>query len=225
MTVLAHVAVLLALLTSVAAGILFLRAASTSGQRLTLPRSFLIVSIVLIVVASAILVVLLLQHDYSNAYVYGYSDSSLPIHFLLSSFYAGQEGSFLFWTLCSALIALSLLLSKRVSPSVMTVFLFVHSMLLLLLYVKSPFRTIWEMHPELPAGQLPADGHGLNPLLQNFWMVIHPPVLFIGFALMSVPFSQAIASLWKRKYDALAKGGLGWVLLGALVLGLRRRRR
>lgn len=220
MTVLAHGLVLLALLTSVASGVLYLRAASTQGSRSTLPRTLLIVSVLLVVAASAILVMLLLSHDYSNGYVYGYSDKSLPLFLLLSTFYAGQEGSFLFWALCSALIAFWLLVSKRGSSTTMTVYLFVHSMLLLLVFVKSPFRSIWEVYPDLPAGQLPADGHGLNPLLQNFWMAIHPPVLFLGFALMSVPFSQAIAGLWKRTYDSLSRDGLVWALCGAFVLGL-----
>lgn len=220
MTVLAHYVLLSALVTSVAAAVFYFRAASIREPRLALPRTLLLSSISLVVVASAILIMLLLQHDFSNGYVYGYSDSTLPLHFLLSSFYAGQEGSFLFWSLCSAMIALWLLRSRLTTPAMMTVFLFAHSMLLLLVYVKSPFRTIWEVYPQVPAGQIPADGHGLNPLLQNFWMVIHPPVLFLGFALMAVPFSQAIAALWTRRYDALAREGLGWVLLGAFVLGL-----
>ncbi len=220
MTVLAHYVLLTALLTSVAAAVFYFRAASVRAPKLTLPRTFLLTSVSLVVVASAVLIVLLLQHDFSNGYVYGYSDSTLPLHFLLSSFYAGQEGSFLFWCLCSAVIALWLMRSRLTTPAVMTVYLFAHSMLLLLVFVKSPFRMIWDVYPQLPVGQVPADGHGLNPLLQNFWMVIHPPVLFLGFALMAVPFSQAIAALWTRRYDALAREGLGWVLMGAFVLGM-----
>ena len=220
MTVLAHYILLFALLTSVAAAVFYFRAASLRDPRLVIPRTLLLTSISLVVVASAVLIMLLLRHDFTNGYVYGYSDSTLPLHFLLSSFYAGQEGSFLFWCLCSAVIALFLMRSRVTTSAVMTVYLFAHSMLLLLVFVKSPFRMIWEVYPQLPVGQIPADGHGLNPLLQNFWMVIHPPVLFLGFALMAVPFSQAIAALWTRRYDALARESLGWVLMGAFVLGL-----
>ena len=220
MTVLAHLVLLLALSTSVAAGVFYFRAASTNDMRLTLPRSTLLASIVLVLTASAVLILLILQHDFSNGYVYGYSDRSLPLHYLLSSFYAGQEGSFLFWSVCSALIALVLMRSRKGTPAVMTVFLLAHSLLLLLVVAKSPFRSIWEVYPQLPAGQLPADGHGLNPLLQNFWMVIHPPVLFLGFALMSVPFSQAIAALWTKDFDLLPRQGMGGVLAAVLVLGL-----
>jgi len=220
MTVLAHYVLLLALLTSVSSAVLYFRAASTRDERLTVPRTLLLSSVSLVVIASAILVLLLLRHDFSNAYVYGYSDRSLPLHFLLSSFYAGQEGSFLFWGLCSSLIALWLMRSRSATPAVLTIYLFANSMLLLLVFVKTPFELIWDAYPGVPVGQIPTDGHGLNPLLQNFWMVIHPPVLFLGFALMAVPFSQAVAALWTREYDAFAREGLGWVLMGAFVLGL-----
>ena len=210
-----------ALLTSVAAAVFYFRAASIRDPRLALPRTLLLTSVSLVVLASAVLIVLLLRHDFSNGYVYGYSDSTL---YLCISFshrsMRGGRGSFLFWCLCSAVIALWLMRSRLTTPAMMTVYLFAHSMLLLLVFVKSPFRMIWDMYPQVPVGQVPADGHGLNPLLQNFWMVIHPPVLFLGFALMAVPFSQAIAALWTRRYEALAREGLGWVLMGAFVLGL-----
>ena len=67
---------------------------------------------------------------------------------------------------------------------------------------------------------VPADGTGLNPLLQNYWMVIHPPTLFLGFALTIVPFSYAIASLWRKKYTEWIKPVLPWALLGTGILGI-----
>jgi cytochrome c-type biogenesis protein CcmF len=180
-------------------------------------------STALVLIASAILTALILSHDFSNGYVFGYSDRSLPLHFLLSTFYAGQEGSFLFWALCSSLIAvvLSGYARKRDSEAeVMTVFLIVQTVLLALTVAKSPFRAVWDMYPEIAQGQVPPDGHGLNPLLQNFWMVIHPPVLFIGFALMAVPFSQAVGGLWKMKFSLLPTQGLTWILMAVSTLGL-----
>jgi cytochrome c-type biogenesis protein CcmF len=223
MTVLGQVALICAGVMSLGAAIGYARVTPDRPGSLALPRMLMAVSTTFVVIASAILTALLLTHDFSNAYVYGYSDRSLPLHFLLSSFYAGQEGSFLFWVLCSSLIAvvLSGFTRKRdTEPEVMTVFLFVQVMLIALSVIKSPFTSIWAAHPELPVGQLPADGHGLNPLLQNFWMVIHPPVLFIGFALMAVPFSQAVGGLMKRKPSLLSEQGLSWTLLAVSVLGL-----
>jgi cytochrome c-type biogenesis protein CcmF len=150
---------------------------------LATPRSLLLASTALVVIASAFLTALILSHDFSNGYVFGYSDRSLPLHFLLSTFYAGQEGSFLFWALCTSLLAvvLSGYSRKRESEAeVMTVFLFAQTVLIAITLAKSPFRSVWDMYPGIPQGQIPPDGHGLNPLLQNFWMVIHPPVLFVG---------------------------------------------
>ncbi len=223
MTVLGHWFTILALFTTLFSALGYLRAASTKGSRLSQPRALLYLSSLLILLASALLVALLLRNDFTNGYVYGYSDSTLPLHFLLSSFYAGQEGSFLFWALCSALIALLLASYSRRHGSesvVMTVFLFVQSMLLLIVVAKSPFRSVWEMWPQIPPGIIPPDGRGLNPLLQNFWMVIHPPVLFLGFAAMGVPFSQALAGLWSDRRNIFSQQGLPWLLFGVAVLGL-----
>src|SRR5262249_40016137 len=76
---------------------------------------------------------------------------------------------------------------------------------------QSPFR--------LPPPRAPADGVGLNPLLQDPWMVIHPPVMFLGFASLSVPFSFAIAALWKKRWDGWITRALPWALLTFLTLG------
>lgn len=223
MTVLGHWLVVLALISTAASAILYSRAASGGGKALSLPRFLFFSSVVLIIGASILLLTSFLRHDYSNGYVFSYSDRSLPLHFLISCFYAGQEGSFLFWVLCSGLIALVLrkYAQKRKNESwIMTVFMLVQTLLLILVVVKSPFRTIWDMFPQAPQGQIPADGRGLNPLLQNFWMVIHPPVLFIGFAAMAAPFSLAVAGLWKKEYDILVNQSFSWVLFAVTILGL-----
>lgn len=223
MTVLGQVFLICAGVMSLGAAIGYARSAPDRPGSLTLARMLMAVSTTFVVLASAILTALILSHDFSNGYVYGYSDRSLPLHFLLSTFYAGQEGSFLFWVLCSSLIAVVLSGSTRkreTEQEVMTVFLFVQAVLIALSVIKSPFHSIWSAYPELPAGQLPADGHGLNPLLQNLWMAIHPPILFIGFALMAVPFAMAIGGLWKKKLLLLSEQGLGWSLLAVSVLGL-----
>jgi len=222
MTVLGNIVLMAALIASAASGALYIRQASAGGGPLIRPRQLLGAGTLLVGLASLLLLILLLRHDYSNGYVYSYSDRSLPLHFLISSFYAGQEGSFLFWALCSALIALALRGSTRKrgdEAAVMGVYMVVQTSLLILVAAKSPFRTVWEMFPQAPA-TVPADGHGLNPLLQNFWMVIHPPVLFLGFAAMAVPFSLAAAGLWRRNYAILTAQGFPWVLFATSVLGL-----
>ncbi|MFB0907060.1 MAG: cytochrome c biogenesis protein CcsA, partial [Spirosomataceae bacterium] len=74
---------------------------------------------------------------------------------------------------------------------------------------------IFQTNPDF----IPKDGNGLNPLLQNYWMVIHPPTLFLGFSLTFVPFAFAMAGLWKKKYTEWVKPALPWTLLATVVLG------
>jgi cytochrome c-type biogenesis protein CcmF len=185
MTVLGHWLVLLAVVSSVASAVLYFRAATSPVRSTRLPRVLLYLAAGAVALASAVLLALILRHDFTNGYVFLYSDRSLPLHFLLSTFYAGQEGSFLFWALCAMAIGLMLAPATaraKVEAHVMTVYMAAAVGLLLLLTVKSPFRMVWEVVSGAPAGFLPDDGRGLNPLLQNFWMVAHPPILFIGFA-------------------------------------------
>lgn len=89
----------------------------------------------------------------------------------------------------------------------------------------SPFVLLREVQPNAPVfainpNYVPEDGRGLNPLLQNYWMVIHPPTLFLGFALVLVPFCYAIAGLWTKQYSEWIKPALGWTSLAAGVLGV-----
>jgi cytochrome c-type biogenesis protein CcmF len=223
MTVLGNILILVALVLAAGSAFFLFRSTLAQGRSERLAGLFLAGSVGAVIVASAILVSLLLTHDFSNGYVFSYSSRSLPLFYLLSSFYAGQEGSFLFWVLCAGLIALVLWGLTRNGgrrAEVMAVYMLIYSGLLLLVAIKSPFQSLWQMFPDAPAGMIPADGRGLNPLLQNFWMVIHPPVLFIGFAAMTVPCSFAIVGLWKREYSLLPRQALPWVLAGAAVLGL-----
>jgi len=223
MTVLGQWVLIVAGAFSLFSAVRYFQASSRGTSSLTAPRLLMTTSTALVLIASALLAALILTHDFSNGYVFGYSDRSLPLHFLVSSFYAGQQGSFLFWVLCSSLIAVGLstfMRRRNAEAEVMAVFMAVQTILIALTLAKSPFHSVWSMYPNIPAGQIPADGRGLNPLLQNFWMVIHPPVLFIGFALMAVPFSQAIAALWKSERKFLAAHALSWMLMTVSVLGL-----
>ena len=223
MTVLGHWMIVLAFAASTISAIGFWGESTASRLRSFRPAISTGAAALFVLLASAVLLFQLISHDFSNGYVFSYSDRSLSLLYLVSSFYAGQEGSFLFWALCSSILALVFSRSLRDSslrPAALTVFLTVQSLLLLLIVVKSPFRTLWEMFPEAIVGAVPVDGRGLNPLLQNFWMVIHPPVLFLGFAATAAPFSLALAGLIKGDPKALLVRGLPFILSAALVLGL-----
>lgn len=165
-----------------------------------------------VIVAAGILMTLLLQHRFDVAYVNSYSSLDLPFHFLVSTFWAGQEGSFLLWCFFGALIGFFVWRSaKEQEAPVMMVYLSTFLGIIAILCKQSPFKL-------LPP-PVPADGVGLNPLLQDPWMVIHPPVMFIGFASLSVPFSFAIAALWKKRWDGWIARTLPWALLTFLTLG------
>jgi cytochrome c-type biogenesis protein CcmF len=180
------------------------------------------------------LFVIIYQHYFEYHYAYSHSSLHLPGEYMVSCFWEGQEGSFLLWIFWQALIGLILIKTqKEWEAPVMVVFglvqAFLASMILgvVLLDVKlgsSPFillrdaidDPIFKMQPDF----VPKDGSGLNPLLQNYWMVIHPPTLFLGFALTLVPFSFCIAGLWLKKYTEWIKPALPWALLNGGVLGL-----
>ncbi len=169
-----------------------------------------------VVVSSGLLMYLLVTHDYRLTYVWAYSDNSLPTHFLISSFWGGQEGSFLLWVFFGVLLGLPLLRYARGYESRVMVFYNLTLLSLLVLLVKqNPFA----FHEGLTTNMLPLDGQGLNPLLQNPWMVIHPPIMFVGYASLSIPFAFAMAALWMRRYDEWTKVSTPWVLLSFVTLG------
>lgn len=169
-----------------------------------------------VILASAALLILIVKHQFQFHYVWAYSSRELPIGLLMSTFYAGQEGSFLLWTLMVVIVGIVLLGYTQKHGNereVMGVYMTILAFLLLLIVVKNPFELI-------EGGIVPPDGRGLNPLLQNFWMQIHPPILFVGFAAMAPPFAMAIAGLMQRKYQDWVTSSLPWVVGGAMLLGL-----
>ena len=186
--------------------------------------------------ASGVLWYLILTHQYQYAYVYQQSSNDLPLHYLVSTFWAGQEGSFLFWALMMCVVGGLLIayVQREYETPVMAVVglcqLFLLSMIVGLQFGpveigSSPFMTLPEKFTDAPIfqqnpGFVPADGQGLNDLLQNPWMTIHPPVLFLGFSAMVVPFAFAVAALWKKRYTQWVRPALPWTLFAVLALGV-----
>ena len=179
---------------------------------------------------------IIFNHYFEYHYAYAHSSLHLPGQYMISSFWQGQEGSFLLWIFWQAVVGIVLIFTQRTwEASVMTIFSLVQAFLasmivgvvipgLSLKIGSSPFillrdamaDPIFKLQPDF----IPKDGNGLNPLLQNYWMVIHPPTLFLGFALTLVPFSFCMAGLWQKKYIEWVKQALPWTLLGGAILGL-----
>lgn len=183
------------------------------------------------------LFVIIVNHYFEYHYAFNYSDRKLPTNYLLSTFWNGQEGSFMLWMFWQAILGIVLLHTNKFwEAPVMTVFAIVQGFLAsMILGVvipgietrigSSPFillrdtmqdAPIFKMQPDF----IPKDGNGLNPLLQNYWMVIHPPTLFLGFAATLVPFSFCIAGLWFKRYREWIRPALPWALFAAGILGL-----
>lgn len=193
-------------------------------KSLLFPRFTFHISVISVLLASSYLLSLILNHQFQYTYVWEYSSRDLSFPLLLSTFYAGQEGSFLLWLLFSVIIGVFLLTFikkyEEFESPVMIFYSLVIVFLSLLLILQSPFQYVWETFPkEAKVGFVPQDGRGLNPILQNFWMVIHPPVLFIGFASLAVPFSFSVSALLTRKYQKWIYLTLPWLLFSTGILG------
>lgn len=184
-----------------------------------------------------VLYFLIFRHYFEYSYVWQYSSKALPVRYIISCFWAGQEGSFLVWAVWQALAGIVILfISRDWEKPVMAVVsisqAFLTSMLLGVQFFgikigSSPFLLLRETMESVDGTifALPnylsmiSDGNGLNPLLENIWMTIHPPVLFLGYALALVPFAYAAASLMKKDYHSWVSRAIPWSLASLLFLG------
>ncbi len=176
------------------------------------------------------------NHYFEYHYAWSHSSTQLPPYYMVSAFWEGQEGSFLLWMFWHAVLGIVIIATNKFwEAPVMAIFTavqaFLASMILGVVIPalefkigSSPFillrdaldAPIFQQNPDF----VPQDGTGLNPLLQNYWMVIHPPTLFLGFALTVVPFAYCMAGLWLRKYRDWVRPALPWSLFAGAVLGL-----
>jgi cytochrome c-type biogenesis protein CcmF len=199
----------------------FLQGAKGNGKFLKAGQNAYYASFFFVFLACASLMYLFFAHRFQVEYVHDYSSSAEPFFYLVSGFWAGQEGSFLLWLFFASLLGIFLIIGKRKfsffheesgirEGHVMFFYLLVQVFLLVLLLKKSPFSLL----PDVPA-----DGRGLNPLLKDFWMVIHPPVVFLGYAALALPFACALSALTTNKYESWAKLTLPWAGFSCLSLG------
>jgi cytochrome c-type biogenesis protein CcmF len=152
-----------------------------------------------LVVAVVCLEVAIFRHDFNLEYVAAYTSRNLPTFYLWSALYAGQKGSLLFWaTVLSLFAVLAQTLTGRrhraYLPYVAGVTCLVATFFVtVMLFAANPFEHL---------AYTPVDGRGMNPQLQNPGMVFHPPMLYLGYISITIPFAFAIAALLSKKLDA-----------------------
>ncbi|MBD0317920.1 MAG: heme lyase CcmF/NrfE family subunit [Thermoleophilia bacterium] len=187
-------------------------------------RNALVGALAATVIASLVLLGALAAKDFSLVYVADHTSDELPLPYTLAAFWSGQEGSLLLWLLVLlamsvSAVSLNARLTRHVLPWTVPVLAGVATFFaILLVFVASPFTT----------QSRPADGLGLNPSLQNPYMLAHPPLLYLGYVGLTIPFAFAMAALASRRTDerwiiATRRWTLAaWAFLGfAILLGAK----
>lgn len=239
---LGHIFVITSFITSLITTFSYFKAATTELpdkklQWLQNGRIAFVIHATAVMGVTVCLFTIIFNHYFEYHYAYNYTDRKLPVYYLISTFWNGQEGSFLLWLFWQAVLGLILIRTNKFwEAPVMTTFAavqaFIASMILGVVIPginmkigSSPFILLREAMPEAPIFAanpefVPKDGQGLNELLQNYWMVIHPPTLFLGYASTLVPFAFCLSGLWLRKYRDWVRPALPWSLFSGAVLGL-----
>lgn len=214
-----YIALFLALVASIYSAIAFVF--GVRGSQPTLIESAkksLLAVCGLVSISVAALVYALVTHDFQIEYVASYTDRSLSLVYLLSALWAGNDGSLLFWAWLLSLCAVVVILRKRdigkeLVPYASSIIMLTQAFfLVLLLFVANPFHKL---------SFVPAEGRGLNPLLENPGMLFHPPTLLAGYVGFVIPFAFAMAALLTRRLgDEWLIAIRRWTLVAWLFLGI-----
>jgi cytochrome c-type biogenesis protein CcmF len=150
--------------------------------------------------------------DFSVEYVAAFCSRDLSLFYSISAFWAGQQGSFLLWLFFALIMGIFLFtIDERWKKEVMIFYNVQVLALIILLLKQNPFKL---------SAQIPPDGTGLNPLLINPWMAIHPPMMFLGYAAYGVMFAFIIAALWKKDISTWVEVSIRWIVFAWLTLGI-----
>ncbi len=188
------------------------------------------------VIALIFYVMIVKRYEYS--YVQAHVNDDLPFKYIFSAFWEGQEGSFMLWLFWHIILGWVIMLknSRWVAPVLFFLSLIQFFILSMIQGIYFEFGdwmyklgsnplTLLRDTMDIPifsnaeyVGLL--KGSGLNPLLQNYWMTIHPPILFLGFASVSIPFCYALAGLMQREHRAWLKPALTWGLFSGSIFGI-----
>jgi cytochrome c-type biogenesis protein CcmF len=232
--------VVLSLIASFVATIAFFNSARNTDATqknswLKTARAAFFIQIASILIVFGIIAYICSNHLFEYMYAYKHTSLELEYKYLLACIWEGQEGSFILWTIWHGILGIVLIRkSKEWEAPVMTVISFAQfflGLMILGVYIgnikigNSPF-TLTRNEIQAPifarANYLSfiKDGVGLNVLLRNYWMVIHPPILFLGFASTIIPFAYAYAGIQTKRFGDWVKPALPWALMCAAILGV-----
>ncbi len=216
----------------VISAVIFSNPLITRLQNRQLSNKFEIISFLAISLACVLLLYYLYTVQASYSYVYQHSSLDLEWYYRLSAMWAGQQGSLLLWVwgICAILLVIrygSQNTSEKLLEYTRVISLLIISVFLLVLVLDNPFAVYYakaqsvvvsNWNPFVHAYHL-IDGQGMNPLLRNPWMAVHPPVLFIGYAAFTIPFAAAVSGMllnderWKTIAGTWMR--VGWLFLTA----------
>lgn len=231
---LGHVFVIISFVTSLFASYAFFRGRNQEKSWTTFGSRIFYIHAISVLGIVGTLFYLITNHYFEYHYVFSHSSRILPVYYQISCFWEGQEGSFLLWMFWNAVLGLILIRTNNFwKAPVMLVMsltqLFLASMILGVVIGdfkigSSPFMLLREVLDapifKTNPNFIPEDGNGLNPLLQNYWMVIHPPTLFLGFATTVIPFAYCIGGLIIGKNREWIRPALPWAQFSAMILGV-----
>ncbi len=152
----------------------------------------------LLLLASAVLIVSFLTHDFGVRYVAEQSNLTMPWYFTAAAFYGGQEGSLLYWALMLSLFSAVFVFTSKRAPAALVPYVIATLMAIEVFFVLM-LATVSNPFARSPVA--PPDGNGLNPLLMDPGMLIHPPMLLMGYMSFSLPFAFAVAAMITGKLD------------------------
>jgi cytochrome c-type biogenesis protein CcmF len=234
-----HFFVLLAFVASIVSAISYFKATATKQETekqswIRFARGAFFIEVFSLLAVFATIYYICSNHYYEYLYVYKHASRELEPKYLLACIWEGQEGSFLLWALWHCVLGTTLIFTakKREAPVMSIVNSAQVFLVLMLLGVyffgtrigSSPFvltrnELLGPIFGQSNYLSFIKDGIGLNPLLRNYWMVVHPPILFLGFASTVVPIAFAYSSLITKDWGGWVKAALPWALFSGCVLG------
>ncbi|MEM8939910.1 MAG: cytochrome c biogenesis protein CcsA [Bacteroidota bacterium] len=229
-----HIFVITAFITGILSTYAFFRGKNNDASWASFGSKVFYLHSLAVIGVIGVLFYLITNHYFEYHYVFSHSSKILPVYYQISCFWEGQEGSFLLWMFWNAILGIVLINTNKFwKAPVMLIMsftqVFLSSMILGIVIFdlkigSSPFMLlrdvidapIFKTNPNF----IPEDGNGLNPLLQNYWMVIHPPTLFLGFATTVIPFAYCIGGLIIGKNKEWIRPALPWAQFSAMILGI-----